>query len=44
LGTRPFEPSDEQIACLQEPGLDLSADNITIPDDIVRACLDDPGP
>ena len=35
-----FEPSDDQIACLQEHGLDLSADNITIPDDIAQACFD----
>ena len=39
-----FEPSDDQIACLEEHGLDLSADNITIPDDIARACFDGTGP
>ena len=35
-----FEVSEDQIACLEEHGLDLSADNITIPDDIASACLD----
>lgn len=35
-----FEVSEDQIACLEDHGLDLSADNITIPDDIASACLD----
>lgn len=35
-----FEVSEDQIACLEEHGLDLSADNITIPEDIASACLD----
>ena len=34
-----FEVSEDQIACLEDHGLDLSADNITIPDDITSACL-----
>ena len=34
------EVSEDEIACLEEHGLDLSAGNITIPDDIASACLD----
>ncbi|MDE0189159.1 MAG: hypothetical protein OXN80_08665 [bacterium] len=34
-----FELSDDQIACLQEHGLDLSGDVITIPDEVDRACF-----
>lgn len=37
--TGSFEVSEDQIACLEEHGLDLNADNITIPDDIASACL-----
>ena len=40
--TMGFESTSDQIACLQEHGLDLSGDNITIPDDIARACFDEP--
>ena len=38
-----FEVGDDQIACLQEHGLDLSAESVTIPDDIAAACFGDPG-
>ena len=38
-----FEVSDDQIACLQEHGLDLSADSVTIPDEIAAACFGDQG-
>ncbi|MYB45604.1 MAG: hypothetical protein F4X74_11775 [Acidimicrobiia bacterium] len=37
-----FEAGDDQIACLQEHGLDLSADSVTIPDDIAAACFGGP--
>ena len=37
-----FEVGDDQIACLQEHGLDLSADSVTIPEDIAAACFGDP--
>ncbi|MDE0370413.1 MAG: hypothetical protein OXI84_09780 [bacterium] len=37
-----FEVGDDQIACLEEHGLDLSADSVTIPDDIAAACFGDP--
>ena len=36
-----FEVGDDQIACLQEHGLDLSTDSVTIPDDIAAACFGD---
>jgi len=39
--TGTFEVDDDQIACLVEHGVDLSADNITIPDDAARACFND---
>ncbi|MDE0139055.1 MAG: hypothetical protein OXM57_06690 [bacterium] len=38
-----FEVSEDQIACLQDHGLDLSADSVTISDDIASACLGDSG-
>ena len=38
-----YELGDDQIACLQDHGLDLSADSITIPDDIAAACLGSSG-
>ncbi len=34
-----FELSDDQVACLQEHGLDLSGDVITIPEEVDRACF-----
>lgn len=39
-----FDAGDDQIACLEEHGLDLSGDSVTIPEEIARACFDDPGP
>ena len=38
-----FEVGDDQIACLEDHGLDLSADSVTIPEDIAAACFGDPG-
>lgn len=38
-----YELGDDQVACLQDHGLDLSADSITIPDDIASACFGDTG-
>ena len=38
-----FEAGDDQIACLEDHGLDLSADSVTIPEDIAAACFGDPG-
>lgn len=42
--TESFELSDDQIACLQDHGLDLSGDAITIPDEVLSACLGETGP
>ena len=39
-----IEITDDQVACLQEHGLDLTTDNFTIPDHVARACFDKPGP
>lgn len=39
-----FELTDDQIACLQDHGLDFSGDVITIPEEVDRACFGDPGP
>ena len=39
--TGTFEASDDETACLIEHGVDLSADDITIPDDAARACFND---
>ncbi|WP_419864981.1 hypothetical protein [Candidatus Poriferisodalis sp.] len=36
-----FDVSDEQIDCLTEHGIDITADNFTIPDDIAQACFND---
>ena len=36
-----FEVSDDQIACLMEHGLDVAADNFTIPGDVAQACFSD---
>lgn len=38
-----FEAGEDQIACLEDHGLDLSADSITIPDDVAAACFGDTG-
>ncbi|MYA86541.1 MAG: hypothetical protein F4Y12_13270 [Acidimicrobiaceae bacterium] len=37
-----FGVSDDQIACLIERGVDINADNITVPDDVARTCFNDP--
>ncbi len=42
--TGSFEPSADQIACLEDHGLDLSADALTIPDEVAGACFDEPEP
>ncbi len=36
-----FEVSDEQIDCLADHGIDITADNFTIPDDIAQVCFND---
>jgi len=38
-GEAGFATTEDQIACLQDHGLDLNADNITIPDDVFLACF-----
>ena len=34
-----FEVSDEQIDCLSDHGIDMTAGNITIPNDVAQACF-----
>ena len=39
-----FELTDDQIACLQDHGLDLSGDAFTIPEEVDRACFGETEP